>query len=365
MEKERHPQEQTMFELEWKKNWSGRWSACFGSFYGWMYTEGIHKEIGAHLRHNLIVHEPSASSNYLVKEEIAAFGKHLASIVERNPALLAEWCDIVIKRTDEILDLVKSLDKKKTIDAEEFISLREAAFRHVPYNFFVKKIADYLPSELLDAHLERFSMVRTYTEAVYDETDRILQKTLRQVKDAAYPTSLLRTLTHREVERYLREGELPPAEALQNRSDGFALFYLEGEEIAVTGAAFKRLMELLTATPSAELRGTVAYPGRARGRVRIVFDPAQATFRRGDILVTGMTRPDFLQLMELSAAFVTDAGGILSHAAIVARELKKPCIVGTERATKALKDGDLVEVDAENGVVRKISDVETAKHKNK
>ena len=79
-----------------------------------------------------------------------------------------------------------------------------------------------------------------------------------------------------------------------------------------------------------------------------------STISNGEILVCAMTSPDFLPLMKQSSAIVTDLGGILSHAAIVSRELKKPCVVGTKDATKLLKDGDLVEVDAEKGVVRKI-----------
>lgn len=65
-----------------------------------------------------------------------------------------------------------------------------------------------------------------------------------------------------------------------------------------------------------------------------------------------MTRPEYIHLAKKSAGIITDAGGILSHAAITARELKKPCIIGTKNATQILKDGDLVEVDAENGVVK-------------
>ena len=65
-----------------------------------------------------------------------------------------------------------------------------------------------------------------------------------------------------------------------------------------------------------------------------------------------MTFPNFIPAMEKAAAFVTDEGGILCHAAIVARELKKPCVVGTNISTQILKDGDMIEVDADNGVVR-------------
>jgi pyruvate,water dikinase len=74
----------------------------------------------------------------------------------------------------------------------------------------------------------------------------------------------------------------------------------------------------------------------------------------GDILVATMSTPDFLPAMMRAAAFVTDIGGITSHAAIVSREMGKPCVIGTKMATKVLKDGDLIEVDATKGVVRKI-----------
>ena len=67
-----------------------------------------------------------------------------------------------------------------------------------------------------------------------------------------------------------------------------------------------------------------------------------------------MTDPRYVPAMKKAAAIVTDEGGITCHAAIVSRELKKPCIIGTKIATKVLKDGDEVEVDAEKGVVKKI-----------
>jgi pyruvate,water dikinase len=58
--------------------------------------------------------------------------------------------------------------------------------------------------------------------------------------------------------------------------------------------------------------------------------------------------------MEKACAFVTDEGGILCHAAIVSREMRKPCVIATKKATRIFKDGDLVEVDGEKGIVRKV-----------
>ena len=71
----------------------------------------------------------------------------------------------------------------------------------------------------------------------------------------------------------------------------------------------------------------------------------------GDILVSPMTTPNFLPAMKKAAAFVTDEGGIMCHAAIVAREMKKPCVIGTKFATQIFKDGDMVEVDANTGII--------------
>lgn len=103
------------------------------------------------------------------------------------------------------------------------------------------------------------------------------------------------------------------------------------------------------------IKGAIAYKGRVRGVVKIVLSSKeQSSLKHGEILVTSMTTPDLLPAMERAAAFITDEGGITCHAAIVAREMKKPCLIGTRNATKVLKDGDLVEVDANQGVVRKL-----------
>lgn len=101
-----------------------------------------------------------------------------------------------------------------------------------------------------------------------------------------------------------------------------------------------------------ELTGQIAYKGKVQGKVRIILDATKPhEFDEGDILVTGMTRPDYIPYIKKSAGFITDAGGILSHAAISAREFQKPCVIGTEVATKVLKEGQIVEIDAEKGVI--------------
>jgi len=102
-----------------------------------------------------------------------------------------------------------------------------------------------------------------------------------------------------------------------------------------------------------ELRGIPASMGRAKGIIRVLLSAAEVgKINAGEILVATMTTPDYVPAMRKASAIITDEGGITCHAAIVSRELKKPCIIGTKIATKVLKDGDLVEVDANKGVVK-------------
>ncbi len=100
------------------------------------------------------------------------------------------------------------------------------------------------------------------------------------------------------------------------------------------------------------LSGLAASPGRVSGAVRILTAPDQgATLQRGEILVAPMTSPDWVPTIRRAAALVTDGGGMTCHAAIVARELGVPCVVGTRRATTVLHDGQIVTVDATAGRV--------------
>lgn len=107
---------------------------------------------------------------------------------------------------------------------------------------------------------------------------------------------------------------------------------------------------------SAVVQGTVAFPGRVEGLVRMVMDRRDLDkVQTGEVLVSIMTNATFTPVMNKISAIVTDEGGITCHAAIIARELKIPCITGTKNATKVLRDGDRVEVNATTGIVKKLS----------
>ena len=106
-----------------------------------------------------------------------------------------------------------------------------------------------------------------------------------------------------------------------------------------------------------ELKGRGVTSGKVKGRAKVcqgMLEALQKIKSKKDILICPMTLPDYVPAMKRAGAIVTDEGGITCHAAIIARELKIPCIVGTQIATSSLKDGDLVEVDADKGIIKKL-----------
>lgn len=103
------------------------------------------------------------------------------------------------------------------------------------------------------------------------------------------------------------------------------------------------------------LKGRSANYGLVRGLARIIITKEDfRKMKKGDILVTQMTRPEFTPILSRAAAIVTDEGGLTCHAAIVSREMNIPCVIGTQVATSVLKNGDKIEVDAYKGIIKKL-----------
>ncbi len=126
---------------------------------------------------------------------------------------------------------------------------------------------------------------------------------------------------------------------------------IEGKEAeSIKNEEEKRMLKQTTRDI---IQGHTASQGYAKGIAKIISDKNSFNkFKEGDILITSMTRPEFVPLMKKAAGIVTDEGGITCHAAIISRELEKPCIIGTQTATQIIKDSDLIEVRANHGTVR-------------
>lgn len=117
---------------------------------------------------------------------------------------------------------------------------------------------------------------------------------------------------------------------------------------------FAKLTGLLP-NKTSSITGMAAYKGKKLvGRARIVFNSKIENFHSGDVLIAVSCDPTLMPYILKSSAIITDEGGLGCHAAVIARELKIPCVIGTKIATKVFKDGDLVEVDATRGLIKKL-----------
>ncbi|MCD4705837.1 hypothetical protein K8R61_02025 [bacterium] len=162
-------------------------------------------------------------------------------------------------------------------------------------------------------------------------------------------------LTPGEVVHLLRENKRPDCKTLTKRKRGCCVLLVDNKEVVIDDKIELNglIDKFVPRNNSKKLSGTIANNGHAKGRAKIFLVPKDLQkMNTGDVLVTPMTTPDFIPLIKKASAIITDVGGLLSHAAIISRELEKPCIIGTKVATRVLKDGDLVEVDANKGIIK-------------
>jgi len=187
-------------------------------------------------------------------------------------------------------------------------------------------------------------------EGLLVEVARRLGLTKEQILSAPYA----------DIENGLNSGKIDVGKL--NAIYEYHAVYPEGDKFVVVWGDKAREFADNVLLPNAqadtdvdELKGTTACPGYAKGKVKIVNSPADmGKMEDGDILISTATTPSIVSAMKKAAAIVTDEGGLTCHASIVSREMGTPCVVGTKIVTSVFKDGDIVEVDAGKGVVRKL-----------
>ncbi len=174
---------------------------------------------------------------------------------------------------------------------------------------------------------------------------------------------MMHSYRNKDITDFLRHGTRLSDNDVSGRKQKY-FYQIENRETSFYSGEHASLMkeEQLSPIPSDDfVVGRVACPGIVNGMVRIVAneDIESVTqnlkdFETGSILVTTMTHPNMILLVERALGIITDEGGITSHAAILALEMNKPCLVGTKFATKIFKNGDIVKLDATNGRASKI-----------
>ncbi len=161
-----------------------------------------------------------------------------------------------------------------------------------------------------------------------------------------------------EILNVLKQKKFADSQPIKERKIGYVMVSDKSSTRIYSGKAtikFKKRVNVKEKIESKfdKLSGQIAYTGKIFGKVRIIINKKDLTkVEDGEIIVTEMTTSDFVPALKKAKGIVTNEGGITCHAAIIARELKKPCIIGTKIATQILKNGDEVEVDANKGIVK-------------
>jgi len=268
----------------------------------------------------------------------------------------------VTEKLSRIRDPEKVLEKQRTeeLKRDELLKEKRRIVDKLPENVLNMLDAFELLAEMHDVRKEiQIRMMK----AGFAITEAILRKTVIPLEYRDYML----------VQEYLglTEGNRVALDLLESRRQAFwcevngkgDIKIFSGREamdkLAQSGIYKRKRKE------ERSIRGVPASPGSARGECRVGLEPRKLVrdFKKGEVLVAGMTTPDYVPAMKKAVAIVTDEGGITCHAAIISRELHKPCIIGAKNATQVLKDGDMVEVDAlpqgqgkrDKGVVRRIN----------
>jgi len=346
-------------DIGWTQRWSGSYTFISCSYWGPQYFHVLKKILGVNFAHTIFFHRKGTVDFYVAEEELHHLGRTIARKAARDSSLVKKYCRLIKNNTDLLNSAMADLEGRIPTKLEYDKFLKYFA-RHLAYHGFIKEPVDYLPPKDLERLLPYFQAARLYSESVYSNSEKFFRNLAKTIgRKERVDKELLTCLTQTELEKYFNSRKLPSSAILKHRYNASCLYFKNGKLQLITGPEDVMKFEksiLASKLSTRKVNGVVGYPGIVKARCRVVVNPhGFHKFRAGEVLVTGMTRPEFLPLIQKCSAIVTDSGGILSHAAISARELKKPCVTGTLVATKIFKDGDMLKVDANNGTVRKIS----------
>lgn len=213
-----------------------------------------------------------------------------------------------------------------------------------------------------------FIFLRTYTTEYSDHLFYVGRHTI--FKEISRRTNIadedLIMLDDKEILDILKNQGMMRKEiknTLEDRKKGFAMIWIEGKVQTVFGdkslVLQSEIAKIFKTSKGEEqvldkqvISGSIANRGKIKGTARVLTSYQDIyKVEKGDIIVATMTTPDYVSAMEKAGGFITDEGGITCHAAILSREFNVPCIVGTVNATRKIKDGQRIELDAYTGKI--------------
>lgn len=262
---------------------------------------------------------------------------------------------------NKVLKLFRKIDTVKTLTPNLVMDLSLAMGKFFAHNILIQTSVDCVARSNFEVYKLLLKQRKRFEKELVGRIefyiDKMCQKLAAQKRTSLH---LLKFLTPTEMIDFIKYNRLPAS--LSKRVNSWVLIRWPKPTLLIGKSAsdlFNKLKqherklnkELFSEN---RLKGITAYQGIVKGRAQVVRDFSQFEgFKKGNILIAFAIAPKYyIFLIKKLKGIVMDEGGMLSHAAILSRELKIPCIVGTRIATKILRDDDLIELDANKGLVK-------------
>lgn len=346
--KDTNPQNKSLqkaLHTEWQKDWEGPFSILQLSFSKDVYFDKPQELFGTQIPTILLTIENGITAAYLPVKEYEEFGTYLADKLLKDPSLIAQWAENFKLAADK-LTLKFKISAEELQQQSAIEELLQAYTLYGAYQVACKAAVNFLHQDIFEEASKAFEEARKYSETIYKDAEKLnnilISISQTQYSDAQLYGITLTELLSNDVDKTILEKRHKKSAVVWTK-DGFDFLY-ENDVDSIKKSWIADLS-------GDSLKGTPAFEGVIKGKCKIIHDFNDAQINQGEILVTGMTDPNAVPLMKKAAAIITDAGGMLCHAAIVSRELEIPCIVGTKVATQILTDGMQVEVDANIGLI--------------
>jgi len=296
----------------------------------------------------VFVYHDDTVSSYYDMEGLNWSRNLVLTRVKNDPDFVAK---IISEVTPQLNYLSVFLDKSVLTEKNQLLDFFEVFKQAYPWLLPMWEIGESDPEQIEKLNVSPALELKESTMSLTDDVDNLIRNSLQKIFPRIGEYSHLLTIAE------LQQNKIPDLEELKLRACGF--IFTDGtlyrpDQIELIESKYNIKLDLpMIAGNLTQITGNPASGGYAKGQVRKIMALKHLdNFHPGEILVSPMTMPDFVPAMKKAAAIITDEGGITCHAAIIARELKVPCVVGTKIATAVLQNGDLVEVDANLGIIR-------------
>ena len=258
--------------------------------------------------------------------------------------------EVLVNRYEKMKSMTKEQIEKRIKDIEDYPKLIKEKKEKV-----LKKLKDEQLVELFDL-AAKLGLMRDRKKAFLGKSVQFRNLIFDEINSRFnINDDQIKWYLMDDFDKLLNEGIFLDNEEINNRKQGVYIYNVSSVSIG-EGAREEYFSNFKVTKEDIEVlktrRGICASSGVVRGRARICLTFEESNkLEEGEILVTYGTDFDFMNAIVKSKGIITEEGGILSHASVISRELKKPCIIAFKGITKLINDGDLIEIDAEKGLV--------------